>query len=107
MDLDNYNRNTREGLHTTSIAGAWMNIVCGFGGLQADAAKLTLAPSIPKGWTSYSFRVCTGGSVIRVKITQKHVTLTVQAGDSVPAVLYGKEITVTGTPATFDLEAAQ
>ena len=107
MDLDNYNRNTREGLHTTSIAGAWMNIVCGFGGLQADAAKLTLAPSIPKGWTGYSFRVCTGGSVIRAEITQEHVTLTVQAGDSVPAVLYGKEITVTGIPATFDLEAAQ
>lgn len=107
MDLDNYNRNTREGLHTTSIAGAWMNIVCGFGGLQADAAKLTLAPSIPKGWTGYSFRVCTGGSVIRVEITQQHVILTVQTGDSVPAVLYGKEITVTDTPATFDLEAAQ
>ena len=107
MDLDNYNRNTREGLHTTSIAGAWMNIVCGFGGLQADAAKLTLAPSIPKGWTGYSFRVCTGGSVVRAEITQKHVTLVVQAGDNVPAVLYGKEVLVTGTPATFDLEAAQ
>lgn len=107
MDLDNYNRNTREGLHTTSIAGAWMNIVCGFGGLQADAAKLTLAPSIPKGWTGYSFRVCTGGSVVRAEITQKHVTLVAQTGDSVPAVLYGKEVLVTNTPATFDLEAAQ
>ena len=32
MDLDDYNRNTCEGLHTTSIAGAWMNIVYGFGG---------------------------------------------------------------------------
>ena len=107
MDLDNYNRNTREGLHTTSIAGAWMNIVCGFGGLQSDAARLTLAPSIPKGWTGYTFRVCTGGSVVRAEITQTCVTLTVQAGSSVPAVLYGKEILLTEIPATFALEAAQ
>lgn len=84
-----------------------MNIVCGFGGLRSDAAKLTLAPSIPKGWQSYTFRVCTGGSVVRAEITQSCVTLTVQEGDSVPAVLYGKEILLTGTPATFALEAAQ
>lgn len=107
MDLDNYNRNTREGLHTTSIAGAWMNIVCGFGGLQSDRAKLTLAPSIPKGWTGYAFRVCTGGSVVRAEITQKQVTLTVQEGESVPAVLYGKGVLVTREPVTFDMEAAQ
>lgn len=107
MDLDNYNRNTREGLHTTSIAGAWMNIVCGFGGLQSDRAKLTLVPSIPKGWTGYAFRVCTGGSVVRAEITQKQVTLTVQEGDSVPAVLYGKEVLVTRESVTFDMEAAQ
>lgn len=90
MDLDDYNRNTREGLHTTSIAGAWMNIVCGFGGLRSDAAKLTLAPSIPNGWDGYTFRVCSHGSVVRVEVTQTQVTLTVQTGDSVPAVLYGK-----------------
>ena len=36
MDLDNYNRNTEEGLHTTSIAAAWMNIVYGFGGMRSD-----------------------------------------------------------------------
>ena len=107
MDLDNYNRNTKEGLHTTSIAGAWMNIVSGFGGLQTEAATLTLAPIIPKGWTGYSFRVCTGGSIVRVDVTQDKVTLTVQQGKNVPAVLYGKEILITETPTTFDIEAAQ
>lgn len=107
MDLDDYNRNTREGLHTTSIAGAWMNIVCGFGGLRSDSAKLTLAPGIPKGWGGYTFRVCSHGSVVRVEVAQTHVTLTVQTGDSVPAVLYGKEVLVTGKPMTFPLEAAQ
>ena len=50
MDLDNYNRNSGEGLHTTSIAAAWMNIVYGFGGLREDGDMLKLAPSIKKKW---------------------------------------------------------
>ena len=40
LDLDNYNRNTNQGIHTTSIAAAWMNIVYGFGGLRTDGEKL-------------------------------------------------------------------
>lgn len=50
LDLDNYNRNTNQGIHTTSIAAAWMNIVYGFGGLRSDGEKLSVAPSIPKNW---------------------------------------------------------
>ena len=104
MDLDNYNRNTCEGLHTTSIAGAWMNIVCGFGGLRTDAATLTLAPSIPKGWTGYSFRVCTGGSVLKIAVSQRSVTLQLLQGSPVRAVLYGKEINIDTAPAVFAME---
>ena len=94
MDLDNYNRNTREGLHTTSIAGAWMNIVYGFGGLRSDADLLTLAPQIPKGWEKYTFCVCVAGSVLQVAVTQQQVTLQVIRGEGVTLNLYGKEITV-------------
>jgi maltose phosphorylase len=46
MDLDNYNRNSTEGLHTTSIAAAWMNIVFGFGGMRSDGELLSFSPSI-------------------------------------------------------------
>lgn len=107
MDLDNYNRNTCEGLHTTSIAGAWMNIVCGFGGLRTDAATLTLAPSIPKGWTGYSFRVCTGGSILKVTVDQHSVKLQLLQGSGIRAVLYGKEINIDAVPAVFAMEEAQ
>ena len=44
LDLDNYNRNTDQGLHPTSIAAAWMNIVYGFGGLRSDGPVLTFNP---------------------------------------------------------------
>lgn len=50
LDLDNYNRNTREGLHITSIVMAWANIVYGFAGLRSDDAQLRFAPRMPERW---------------------------------------------------------
>ena len=104
MDLDNYNRNTCEGLHTTSIAGAWMNIVYGFGGLKIDAEVLTLAPCIPKGWEKYSFCVCVGGNVLKVAVTQKNVTLEVISGDAVKLNLYGREVTAEKQAVSYSRE---
>ena len=92
MDLDNYNRNTHEGLHTTSIAGAWMNIVYGFGGLRSDADILTIAPCIPQGWGKYTFSVCVNESVLRVTVTQSEVTVEIVSGEAVPLCLYDKRI---------------
>ena len=101
MDLDNYNRNTHEGLHTTSIAGAWMNIVYGFGGLRSDANILSIAPCIPKGWEKYTFSVCVGESVLRVAVTQTEVKLEVVNGEAVKLKLYDKEITVSEQAVTY------
>ena len=52
MDLDDYNRNTCEGLHLTSICAAWLNIVYGFGGLRSDGNILVLKPVLPSNWNS-------------------------------------------------------
>ena len=107
MDLDNYNRNTSEGLHTTSIAGAWMNIVCGFGGLRTDASTITIAPSIPHGWQRYSFCISTKGSVLKVEVTQETVTLTVLRGNTELVELYGKNVTADVMPQEFKREVVQ
>ena len=95
MDLDNYNRNTHEGLHTTSIAGAWMNIVYGFGGLSSDADVLTLFPCIPKGWEQYSFSLRAGDCVLRVSVSHHEVTLKLISGDTLKLNLYGRKTVVT------------
>ena len=96
MDLDNYNRNTREGLHTTSIAAAWMNIVFGFGGLRCDGDGLSLSPSIPKDWKGYSFRVVYKDTVIVAKISQDKVQLSTLHGEKVAIELYGEEVVLSG-----------
>ncbi len=96
MDLDNYNRNTGEGIHTTSIAAAWMNIVYGFGGLRSDGEVLSLAPSIPSQWKGYSFRIHVGNEVLSVQVSQETVTLSL-LGDTpldVKIRLFGEDLTV-------------
>lgn len=75
MDLDNYNRNTKEGLHTTSLAGAWLNIVYGFGGMRSDGKVLTFNPSIPKIWDSYSFRVVYKEAILLIKVDKEKINI--------------------------------
>jgi maltose phosphorylase len=98
MDLDNYNRNTAEGLHTTSIAAAWVNIVYGFGGLRSDGALsgesggLVLNPSLPQQWTEYEFGIYYRYAHIRVKVSAGEVTLTTadKIEKAIPLKIYGK-----------------
>lgn len=95
MDLDNYNRNTNEGLHTTSIAAAWMNIVYGFGGMRADGEGITFQPSIPANWNKYSFRICYKEDVIHVVVTKEKIEITSLHNKGVRIRVYGEEILLT------------
>ena len=91
MDLDNYNRNTSEGLHTTSIAAAWMNIVYGFGGMRSDQEQLKFSPSIPKDWEGYSFCIHYKEDVIRVEIDKENASFRTVNGTEIEVDIYGKQ----------------
>lgn len=92
MDLDNYNRNTSEGLHTTSIAAAWMNIVYGFGGMRSDRQMLSFSPSIPKEWMGYSFRIRYQNDVIQVKIEKESALFSTVSGTAIKVNIYEKPV---------------
>lgn len=94
LDLDNYNRNTREGLHTTSIAAAWMNIVYGFGGMRSDGPRLSFQPSLPERWTSYSFQVLYEDVLLRIVIDKNSVTINALNGRATEVTVYGQQIKV-------------
>ncbi|CAH1055158.1 Alpha,alpha-trehalose phosphorylase [Paenibacillus pseudetheri] len=104
LDLDNYNRNTREGLHTTSIAAAWMNIVYGFGGMRSDGDRLSFQPSLPERWNEYSFQVMYEGVLLRILVNKTSVTLTaIKGGGSIDIIVYGQSITVDASGTTLPL----
>lgn len=91
LDLDNYNRNTREGLHTTSIAAAWMNIVYGFGGMRSDGETLCFNPSIPKQWSSFSYRILFKGAILSITVNKESAVFRTISGPSIPVKILGNE----------------
>ncbi len=80
MDLDNYNRNTDQGLHVTSAAGVWASMIFGFGGMRTDGDVLSFRPTLPAQWKSYRFRVHYQGAVIEVRVDSKQVQFQVIRG---------------------------
>ncbi|WP_088339671.1 glycoside hydrolase family 65 protein [Robiginitalea sediminis] len=69
LDLDDYNKEVHEGLHITSMAGTWMSIVEGFGGMRVLNDKLHFSPRIPKQWDSYSFKINFRHRILKVTVT--------------------------------------
>lgn len=94
LDLDNYNRNTREGLHVTSIAMAWANIVYGFGGLRSDGEVLSFAPRLPERWKKLNFSVMYRGSVVEIAMERDRTSFTLKEGSPVEARIYDKTCTI-------------
>jgi len=71
LDLDDYNKEVEEGLHITSMAGTWMSVVEGFGGMRVIDDKLHFTPQIPKEWESYSFKINFRNRIIKVTVSAK------------------------------------
>ncbi len=90
LDLDDYNRNTSNGLHTTSMAATWMNVVYGFGGMRSDGKVLSFRPSMPKMWKRFSYRILCRGSVLEVAVDKKNATFRVVEGKAVSADIFGE-----------------
>ena len=80
LDLDNYNNDTDDGLHITSMAGTWMSIVHGFGGLRVVNGILSLNPFIPKAWEQYSFKIVFRNHLMKVTVKQNETIIEKQEG---------------------------
>jgi maltose phosphorylase len=96
MDLDDYNRNTEQGLHVTSAAGVWASMVYGFGGMRSDGEALSLAPALPSQWRSFRFRVRYRGAMLEVQAGRDEVMLRTLDGGPVTVLVYGSERVVDG-----------
>lgn len=88
LDLDNYNCNTREGLHITSIAMAWANIVYGFAGLRSDGELLRFAPHLPERWKTLKFSISYQGRLLCVKMGRQKTVFTLKSGMPVRIMIY-------------------
>ncbi len=92
LDLDDYNNDTEDGCHITSMAGTWMSLVKGFGGMKIVDGKLYFNPYIPEQWKSYSFRIEFRGRVIKVKVSKDKTETLLESGQPLTIQLNGKDV---------------
>ena len=75
LDLDNYNNDTEDGLHITSMAGSYLSIVQGFAGVRIRQGILHLNPVLPENWLSCSFALLVSDQPVRVEIDERQVCI--------------------------------
>lgn len=92
LDLDDYNREVAEGLHITSMAGTWMSVVQGFGGMQWKGTELHLEPSIPDNWKRYSFHIRFRSAIIELAVTKEAATVRHLGGKEVDLYVFGQRL---------------
>lgn len=90
LDLDDYNKEVDEGLHITSMAGTWLAIVEGFGGLRIKNGKISFDPIIPDKWSSYSFNIRFRGNLLNFLVNHDHFDITNKYGKDIN-IIVGKD----------------
>jgi maltose phosphorylase len=73
------------------MAGTWMSIVKGFGGMRVRNDKAYFAPFVPENWTSFSFKVRFRGNLLNIKTTADEVTVENLSGGEISLFLYDEE----------------
>ncbi|HTQ21494.1 glycoside hydrolase family 65 protein [Mycobacterium sp.] len=104
IDLRDLHQNTRDGLHMASLAGAWMALVNGFGGLRDDEGILSIDPHLPEGISRLCFRLRWREFRLTVDVDHSDVTYTLRDGPGSDLTIRhaGEEITLdTNSPTTI------
>lgn len=91
LDIDDYNNDTEDGCHITSMAGTWMAVVEGFGGMRVKNGILSFDPFLPGKWDSFSFNVGFRGALLNVKVSKGQVDIKNLSGTSITVLVHGEE----------------
>jgi len=91
LDLDDYNNDTEDGCHITSMAGTWMAVVEGFAGMRVRDGKLSFDPFLPEKWRSFSFNIGFRGTFIKVMVTKDTVRVKHLSGPDMKLLIRGND----------------
>jgi alpha,alpha-trehalose phosphorylase len=102
IDLKDLEHNTRDGLHIASLAGAWIAVVCGLGGMRDSAGTLAFGPRLPEDLTRLEFRVMYRWRRLVIEVDRESATYTLLAGEPLDLVHHGEPFTASvGQPVTL------
>ncbi len=95
-DLQNRHGNTKDGIHTANMGGAYLMLVYGFAGLRYMENHLLLSPVLPKQWQGYSFSIWFRGSFVKIMVKRGSVILTLLEGNPVRMTVNGQKVLADG-----------
>jgi alpha,alpha-trehalose phosphorylase len=94
MDLRDLENNTADGVHIASLAGTWVALVEGFGGLRHWDGTVNFSPHLPDGLTRLAFTLLIRGSRLRVEITHEEARYSLADGHPLEIMHYGEKLSL-------------
>lgn len=84
------------GIHAASIAGIWLSVVFGFGGVRMLEGKLRIDPNLPEKWNGLSFYLYWKGQKLHAQVSHDRLHLNNLTGTlPVQLTVHGREYTIT------------
>ncbi len=90
MDLHDVSSNSASGLHMASLAGAWIAVVAGLGGMRDNRGQLHFAPRLPGALQRLAFRVGFRGRVIAVEVRDGQASYELLDGEPLEIFHHGE-----------------
>ncbi len=100
LDLDDYNNDTSDGCHITSMGGTWMAFVKGFGGMRVRGGKISFSPFIPGKWNAYSFRINFRNNILKINVNKTVVCIENLSEKELTLMIYDRQHIIEGNQKT-------
>ena len=92
VDLDDSHGNAGHGLHMAAMAGSWLVLAWGYGGLRVQGGRPALAPQLPQAWRSYRFGLRWRGAHLRVEVDADCARYTLTEGEALEFLHRGQPL---------------
>ncbi|MDZ7733025.1 MAG: glycosyl hydrolase family 65 protein [Acidimicrobiia bacterium] len=94
MDLNDVNHNVADGIHIAAMAGTWVALVHGFGGMRHRGDRLRFEPQLPSEWDRLRFSLRFRGKILDVDIGPDETSYAVRDGRTLDVEHWGGTLTV-------------
>ncbi len=96
IDLTDGEHNTGDGLHMAALAGAWVALVEGLGGVRVQEAGLLLRPRLPDNLAALRFRILYRGCRLQVELSASAAHYRLLAGTEISLRHYDEDVHLRG-----------
>jgi alpha,alpha-trehalose phosphorylase len=103
IDLQDRHHNTRDGLHMAALAGAWIALVAGFGGMRAAGGMLSFRPRLPSSIARLAFQMRYHDRRLRLTITKDSARYELLDGEPLVITHHGAQVLLAGKPVVLEI----